>query len=257
MARINGEPIQREDFLRAFNAYWREIIHLPIAQASRKDMEEFLIELVRGKIVEREAKKMGISVTSKELDEYIEKNVGSKNLSPVVIELLKVEVLTQKITDRIARHIRITDDQITAYYYLNLRDFKLPAQVLLSRYVAEDLDTANELYYRLSKGYLSVKDLRGVKVGPPMWYSIQTLPEIVKSQLYPYEEGKVTKPIQTEAGYLILRVVRRRGGGILPLEEAKPLVREKLLKEKRQEVFRKWLEEVLQSYRVEFFFSRL
>ena len=251
VAKINGETINKEELLSAFNAYWREIIHLPIAQATKKDLQDFLVEYIRAKIIEQEAKKMGLQVSSRELNEYITRTVGSVSLSPTVRELAKTELLTNKIVDTVAKGVSVSDKEITAYYYLNLRDFKLPSQVLVERYLAEDLDKANEVYYQLTRG------LGVPQKGQPMWYSIQTLPEVVKSQLYPYDIGKVSKPINTGSGYLILRIIDRRGGGILPLEEAKPLVREKLLREKRQEVFRRWFQEVLQNYRVEFYFSQL
>lgn len=256
VARINSKVITKEELTNAFNAYWREIIHLPIAQATKSDMREFLIEYVRSQIIQQEAKRMGISVRESELREYIQKNIGSERLSETVKELVKTEIITNKIIDRIAKDIKVNDRQVIAYYYLNLRDFKLPAQILVKRFLADDLDTANEVYYRLSVGK-SLENLKFVREGEPMWYSIQTLPEIVKNQLYPYEIGKVSKPIDTGAGYLILKILDKRGGGIMPLEYAKPLVRERLLKEKRQEVFREWFQRVLKDYRVEFFFWRL
>ncbi|ADO45461.1 conserved hypothetical protein [Hydrogenobacter thermophilus TK-6] len=257
VAKVNQRSITREEVISAFNAYWRGIIHLPIAQATKRDMQEFLVEYVRSLIIQQEAKKMGINVKESEFKEYITKNIGNVPLSETVRELVKTEILTNKILDRIAKDIDVSDREITAYYYLNLRDFKLPAQVLVRRVLVEDLDTANEVYYRLSKGAESLEGLRGVKEGDPMWYSIQTLPEIVKQQLYPYEVGKTSKPIDTGSGYLILKVIDRRGDGILSLEEAKPVVKEKLLKEKRQEVFKKWFQKVSKEYRVEFFFWQL
>jgi|GEM_PF-730808 parvulin-like peptidyl-prolyl isomerase len=256
VAKINSKVITKEELIDAFNAYWREMIHLPITQATKRDMREFLIEYVRSQIIQQEAKRMGISVKESELKEYIQKNIGNEKLSEAVKELVKTELITNKIIDMIAKDIEVNDKEVIAYYYLNLRDFKLPAQVLVKRFLADDLDTANELYYRLSVGK-SVENSKSVKEGEPMWYSIQTLPEIVKEQLYPYEVGKVSKPIDTGSGYLVLKIVDKRGGGIMPLESAKPLVRERLLKEKRQEVFREWFQKVSKNYRVEFFFWQL
>ncbi|MCS6957028.1 MAG: peptidylprolyl isomerase [Aquificaceae bacterium] len=256
VARIDKETITVDELRQAFNAYWREILHLPIARSTPRDLQEFLVEYVRSKIIQVEAKKMGISLSSWEIEEYLEKNVGSKRLSNVAKELIITEVLSQKIVDRIAKDVDLKEGQITAYYYLNLRDFKLPAQVLLERYSAGDLDSANDAYYNLTRG-LPVKEDKKIRVGQPMWYSIQTLPEVVRRQLHPYDIGKATKPIEVGGMYVIFRVADRRGSGIMPLEEAKPIVREKLLREKRQEVFQKWFQEVSKRYSVEFYFGQL
>ncbi|MCS7197010.1 MAG: peptidyl-prolyl cis-trans isomerase [Aquificaceae bacterium] len=256
VARVDKETISQEELRQAFSAYWREILHLPIARATSRDLQEFLVEYVRSRIIQIEAKRMGISLSNAELEAYLEKNVGSKRLSGVAKELLVTEVLTQKIMDRLSKDVEVKEGQITAYYYLNLRDFKLPAQVLLERYSVEDLDKANEVYYNLSRSG-TIKEEEQVKMGQPMWYSIQTLPEIVKRQLHPYEVGKTAKPIEVGGAYVIFRVADRRGSGIIPLEEAKPIVREKLLRERRQEVFQKWFQEVSKRYSVEFYFGRL
>lgn len=256
VARIEKETITYQQVKEAFNAYWREILHLPIARATNRDLQEFLVEYVRNRIINMEAKRMGIHVSGKELEEYIERHVGSKKLSYIAREFLHTEILTQKITDRIAQDLEINEGQITAYYYLNLRDFKFPSQVLLERYLVEDLDMANEVYYSLLYG-LPIKGRERIKIGEPMWYSIQTLPEIVRKQLYPYSIGKSTKPIEVGGTYIIFRIANKRGGGIIPLEEAKPLVRERLLREKRQEVLQRWFQEVLKRYSVEFYFGQL
>ncbi|MDW8433228.1 MAG: peptidylprolyl isomerase [Aquificaceae bacterium] len=256
VARIDKEVITLDEFKRAFSAYWREVLHLPIASATSRDLQEFLVEYVRSKIIQTEAKNMGLSVSTSELEAYLERNVGNKKLSNVARELVVSEVLTQKIVDRIAKDLEIKEGQIIAYYYLNLRDFKLPAQVLLERYSVGNIDTANEVYYNLSKG-LEVKEYKDVKIGQPMWYSIQTLPEIVKKQLHPYQVGKTTKPVAVGDAFIIFRVVDKRGSGMMPLEEAKSMVKEKLLREKRQEVFQKWFQDVSKKYSVEFYFQQL
>ncbi|MEN3028940.1 MAG: peptidyl-prolyl cis-trans isomerase [Aquificaceae bacterium] len=254
VARIDKESISLSELKRAFSVYWREMLHLPVARATSRDLQEFLVEYVRSRIIQAEAKRMNLSVSSTELENYLEKNVGRKKLSNVAKELLLTEILSQKIVERIAKDIEIKEGQIIAYYYLNLRDFKLPAQVLLERYSVEDLDKANEVYYILSQGGTPKEDKR-IKVGQPMWYSIQTLPDVVRRQLYPYAIGKTTRPIEVGGMYIIFRVADRKGGGIMPLEEAKPIVREKLLREKRQEVFQKWFQEVSKRYSVEFYFG--
>lgn len=255
VARIDGEVITEEQFKEAFKAYWMEILHLPIARATTRDMQEFLVEYVRSKVIQKEAKKMKISVSPFEFEDYVEKNIGSKKLSPVVRELILSEILSDKIARNLYSETNVSEGQITAYYYLNLRDFKRPSQVLLERYVAENLETANEAYYRLSRG-MSVENMKGVRTGQPMWYSIQTLPEVVRRQLGSFELGATTKPIQVGDGYVIFRLVDKRGSGIIPLEEAKPVVLEKLLREKRQEVFKRWFQEVLKRYSLEFYFGQ-
>jgi parvulin-like peptidyl-prolyl isomerase len=257
VARVGSETIKKDELYEYFNSYWREILHLPIARATKEDVQSFLVELVRSKVIRQEAKKMGISLKDAEVEDYIQKNIGSKNLSPVALYFIKTELLVYKIAERLYKGSEITENQVVAYYYLNLRDFKVPAQVSLERFVADSLESGNELYYRLSRGIEFWDDIKGVKKGEAVWYSMQALPDVLKAQLSPYEVGRVSKPIYTDAGYVVFRVVGRRNEGILSLEEAKPMVRAKLIREKRQEVLKEWLEKTLKNYRVEFYFSQL
>jgi len=257
VARVGSETIKKDELYEYFNSYWREILHLPIARATKEDVQNFLVELVRSKVIRQEAKKMGISLKDVEVEDYIQKNIGSKNLSQIALYLIKTELLVDKIAERLYKGSEITENQVVAYYYLNLRDFKVPAQVRLERFVVDSLESANELYYRLSRGIEFWEDIKGVKKGEAVWYSIQALPDVLRAQLSPYEVGRVSKPIYTEAGYVVFRVVGRRNEGILSLEEAKPMVRAKLIREKRQEVLKEWLEKTLKNYRVEFYFSQL
>ena len=257
VARVGSEVIRRDELYQYFNSHWREILHLPIARATKEDVQNFLVELVRSKVIRQEAKRMGISLRDAEVEDYIQKNIGSKNLSPIALYFIETEILVNKIAERLYKGSEITENQVIAYYYLNLRDFKMPAQVRLERFVADSLESANELYYRLSRGIEFWEDIKGVKKGEAMWYSMQALPDVLKAQLSPYEVGSVSKPIYTDAGYVVFRVVGRRNEGILSLEEAKPMVRAKLIREKRQEVLKEWLEKILKNYRVEFYFSQL
>jgi parvulin-like peptidyl-prolyl isomerase len=257
VARVGSETIKKDELYEYFNFYWREILHLPIARATKEDVQNFLVELVRSKVIRQEAKRMGISLKDAEVKDYIQKNIGSKKLSSVALYLIKTELLVDKIAERLYKGSEITENQVIAYYYLNLRDFKMPAQVRLERFVADSLESANELYYRLSIGIEPWEDIKGVKKGEAVWYSIQALPDVLRAQLSPYEVGRVSKPIYTDAGYVVFRVVGRRNEGILSLEEAKPMVRAKLIREKRQEVLKEWLDKTLKNYRVEFYFSQL
>ncbi len=254
---MGSETIKKDEIYPLFQSYWKEILHLPIARATKLDVQSFVVELVRAKIIHQEAKKMGITVNNRELEEYIEKNIGSKNLSNVALEFIRTEILINKILDRLVGNVEVNENQIIAYYYLNLRDFKMPAQVGLERFVTDSLDNANEVYYRLSRGIEFLEDIRGLRKGEAMWYSIQALPDVLRNQLSPYQIGSLSKPIQTESGYVIFRVVGRRNEGIIPLEEAKHMVRSKLIREKRQEVLKEWLANILKKYRVEFYFSQL
>ena len=71
VARVGSETIKKDELYEYFNSYWREILHLPIARATKEDVQSFLVELVRSKVIRQEAKKMGISLRDAEVEDYI------------------------------------------------------------------------------------------------------------------------------------------------------------------------------------------
>ncbi len=254
VAVFDGESITLKQFNRNFKAYWQEILHLPIHRATREDKIEFLKWLVRSRIVEREAKAMGIIVNDAELKHYIKKHIGKKKLSEPVERMVRTEILINKIVDKLAGNVEVSDGEIEAYYYLNLRDFKYPKQILILRVLADTKEIAEEVYHRLKRGE-DIDGLEGVRLGKPRWYSIQTLPSILRKRLYPYDINKVSKPVSVDSGYIIVKILNKKKEGILSLEEAKPQVVKKLRSYKKEEVFREWFSEVLKKYSIRLYFQ--
>ncbi len=256
VAVIDGESITLEQFNKSFSAYWQEILHLPIHKATKEDRVEFLKWLVRSKIVEKEARKLGIEVSEEEIREYIRLNIGKDKLSDPVKRMVRTEILINKIVDRISGDISISDGEVEAYYYLNLRDFKYPKQVQILRVLVYDKEKAFKVYRLLKEGK-DIEEEEDVRIGKPRWYSIQTLPSVLRKRLYPYNIGKVSKPLKLESGYIIVKIVDKKKEGVLDLKEAKPKVIRKLFNFKKEEVFRRWFSEVLKNYSIRLYFQYL
>ncbi len=256
VAVIDGESITLEQFNKSFSAYWQEILHLPIHKATKEDKVEFLKWLVRSRIVEREAKNLGIEVSEEEIKEYIRLNIGKDKLSDPVKRMVRTEILINKIVDRISGDISISDGEVEAYYYLNLRDFKYPKQVRILRVLVYYKEKAFKVYRLLKEGK-DIEEEEDVRIGKPRWYSIQTLPSVLRKRLYPYNIGKVSKPLKLESGYIIVKIVDKKKEGVLDLKEAKPKVIRKLFNFKKEEVFRRWFSEKLKNYSIKLYFQYL
>ena len=78
----------------------------------------------------------------------------------------------------------------------------------------------------------------------------------MRARLYPYKVGRVTVPIKFEGRYLILKITGSRESGVLPFEMVKEEVRKKLLKIKKEEVFKRWFRNMLETYDVKLYLDR-
>lgn len=76
-------------------------------------------------------------------------------------------------------------------------------------------------------------------------------PEPIDKALFSLELGKAGDPIETEAGFAILRVEDRREGRSMQFEEAQPLIERAILAQKRQERYQSLMQRLYEENHVE------
>ncbi len=249
LLRIDGYTLSRKEFESLFSSYWRDIFHIPIHRASASDRRDFLIEYARCKLVLLGAREENLSVGEEELKLALRERIGKLSVPPVVKELLRCELTVERVMEETQSEIDLSEEALRAYYILNKRDFYFPDRIMLLRVFVKDqskLSTVRNILDYSDKVYI-----KGVAVGKPMWYSLQTLPTVIKRSLPSYRKGEVSKPIPVEGGYLLVKVLDRKKAGILPFEEAKGMIRDKIVKEYKEEVLRRWLRNVAQRHHIE------
>ncbi len=249
LLRIDGYTLSRKEFESLFSSYWRDIFHIPIHRASASDRRDFLIEYARCKLVLLGAREENLSVGEEELKLALRERIGKLSVPSVVKELLRCELTVERVMEETQSDIDLSEEALRAYYILNKRDFYFPDRIMLLRVFVKDqskLSTVRNILDYSDKVYI-----KGVVLGKPMWYSLQTLPTVIKRSLPSYRKGEVSKPIPVEGGYLLVKVLDRKKAGILPFEEAKGMIRDKIVKEYKEEVLRRWLRNVAQRHHIE------
>jgi len=133
VARINGREVTREEFRRAFEVYRKEVLHFnpgkPMhfnpGKPTQEDRLRFFFEYIKGIVVEEVAADMGVFVSEEEISERL-RRWGRKEANPVLRQLIRKELLLEKIADRlirnVERNVEVTEEEIKAYYLLNRRD---------------------------------------------------------------------------------------------------------------------------------------
>ncbi|NPB06262.1 MAG: hypothetical protein GXO03_01525 [Aquificae bacterium] len=256
LATVNGEAVTKDEFEKLFNAYWERVKHLSKARPTKEDKRTFLLDYVRSLIVLKEAEKMGITVTEEELKEFINERIGRTDIKNGSLKkLLKAELVTQKLAEKLfnEKSYKPTEGELKAYYLVYQRAFYYPASVKLAFYRVKTRKEAE----RVREALLLGRRPEGAEGPRVMWYSIAALPRQLKSKLGLIRPGIVSEPVKVKDGFVVVKVLERRSGGVLPFEKALPLVKQRYLKYKRQEVFRKWFREVLERYEVKFYWERL
>ncbi|NPA32192.1 MAG: hypothetical protein GXO04_01050 [Aquificae bacterium] len=257
VAEVDGEKITKEEFTRLFNIFWKRVSHLSSAKPTKKVKKSFLVDYVSAIVILKEAKRMGITVSEGELRAYMRKYVGKVLEDKPLLKLVKAEILTNKIMEKLAEEesITVSEGELRAYYEFYKRDFYFPPSVKLVAVYTKNLKEAQEAIRVLRSGGLPEGE--GVRVGRALWYSLSALPGVVRKHFSSLTKGAVSEPIRVDGGYVVFKVLDRRGGGIIPFERAREMIKKRIIDEKRKEVFKEWFSEALKRYNVRFYWENL
>jgi peptidyl-prolyl cis-trans isomerase SurA len=147
----------------------------------------------------------------------------------------------------------VTDDELKDYYNGNKADFKVNDQMNLSQILIDksqaDPKAISDITAKISaegfdKAMAGAGAIKGVKAAALDWTDTTVLSKEIKNALKGLKKGAVTKPIETEGGLLILKVVDLKGGKQENFENVREKVRVKIIEEKVEKMWNDWMSKV-------------
>jgi len=255
------------------------------------DDRTILNQMVESKLFEQEAKKRGLTVSDEELDasiaevrskyglneDQMEEVLKKQNLTPETFrEQWRVQTLGNKLLDSQLRNkIVVTDDEIVEYYKQNYGEIDYSsnftetseeeveiAHILISPNTPNAEDRAIEVaelaksgndFGTLAREY-SDDSFTADKGGNLGTFKKGDLIEQLEIAVERTPEGKVSGPVQSPAGYHILKVVKRTGPDSVQTKDEpagdetfisdsqKEEIRQVITREKAQAQLKTWLE---------------
>jgi parvulin-like peptidyl-prolyl isomerase len=167
-------------------------------------------------------------------------------------EKLRQQLLVKKIIERASRTLDpITPREIKAYYNLHRDEFAEQAAVRFRQVVTKNKDDAVLISKRLKEGEdlgelavnhsISPEGERGGEVG---WIAKGVLDESMEKVLFSLPVGKTGPVVESPYGYHIFEVTARRPEGFKSLPDAVAEIEAKLLEEKKEAFYGRWLKEL-------------
>jgi parvulin-like peptidyl-prolyl isomerase len=151
----------------------------------------------------------------------------------------------------------VSDEELRSFYDKNRDAFKVNdemnlSQILIDKSRIEAKDArkfAAEVSARIAaEGFEKVAaDLNGkpgIKATALDWVDTDVFSKEIKSALSGLKKGAVTKSVETEDGYQILKVVDVRKGQLEKFDDIKEKVRVKLIEEKVDTMWNDWISKV-------------
>ncbi|MCM8818604.1 MAG: peptidyl-prolyl cis-trans isomerase [Candidatus Omnitrophica bacterium] len=154
-----------------------------------------------------------------------------------------MELLTYEFVENIlVNEIKISDEEISNYYNTHLQEFVLPERVQLFEIVVNSKEKADEILNRLKNGEPFEKIAETESISPTRekrgeigWIEVEKLDPDVSSLISQLRPGEIlANIIKTDAGYHIVKLTGRTEKRILTLEEAKPMIRNILISQRKK-----------------------
>jgi parvulin-like peptidyl-prolyl isomerase len=262
IAQINEEQIPVEEFDREF----KELILDPGKEAKGTDTRnlrrEYLDQVIERKILVQEARRVGIKVSSEELNQaiveikmdYPGEGFGEKlGLKGMTLEEWKLRLEEKLLAEKIIRrafHLRekIDEKEVLQYYKDHLPSFQIGQKVRVRQIVVADGEEAIQILKRLKKGESFEKVAMEKSLGPEkvqggdLGYFGQGEKPIEFDHVFNMETGTISEVIRSPYGYHIFKLEEKIEPRQIPFEEAKVGILQELEQKKGEENYQKWFQ---------------
>ncbi len=274
VARVGSQNISLDEFT---NAVRFEVEKYDGSSAiSPEKIEQIkkavLENLIRDRVLEAEAKRLGITASEEEInDQYVRnKSHYTETTFQKMLEIKgisydlwkadkKRELLIEKLIDsEVANKIEINDKDVERYYKIHKKEFSHGDEVHARQIVVEDQKTAETVWQKaksddnfaaLAQEFsIAPEAKRGGDLG---WFERGIMPKIFDEACFPLPTNEISPIVKTEFGYHIFKVVERRPAAAKPLAEVKETIVNKLRQERIQDAYEKWYEPLRKKAKVE------
>jgi len=231
---------------------------------------EVLETLITNKIVELEAKKVGVSVSEDSIQEEYKELAESYGGEESLQEALEANGLTeQSVKDNIriyqltknviAESIDISDEEVAQYFENNKDSYGQKEEIVASHILLEDEATAKDVlakvkagddFAELAKTY-SIDSSTNEAGGEIGYISRGQMDENFEEAAFGLEKGSVSDIVQTSEGYHIIKVTEKVPEEVAVFEDVKDEVYETVLEDRINEEYASWLAEKQEQYKIE------
>ncbi len=193
------------------------------------------------------AKEQGIEVSSKEIKFYLKKiklnNLDNRKLKPFIMRRLIIE----KFLSQVLASIHVSDKEVKAYYYRNLKLFKRPAEIRLSQIVVKDEKEALDIRAQLKKDKnLFPKIAKEKSIGSEKsnggdmgYFSKGQLPKDIERVVFSLNTGEISQVVKSPYGFHIFMVTKKKKKRLMAFQYVSSMIK---LKIKQMKFEKKWSE---------------
>lgn len=289
-ARVNGEPVTKAEFETTVSqnlARYERAGHSLDERVKNRIRESVLRRIIDRKVIEIEAKKLGLEVTdadiekrfteqksrwrdAEQFDAYLKR---SKNTIENMKRELARSMLRERVVQTLAGDVDVTDEQVKTYYDENAERFVKKERVRVSRILKRVPETASDqeklklkseltrLAAEAAKDGASFAELarehsdggEASRGGELSWLERGRMSPEFDQAAFSVAPGGVSEVIQTPAGFELLKIWERNPEVRRTLDEVKATIRSSLEARERNSRRRSVLNDLKKEAKVEKF----
>ena len=229
VARVGDRMITLADFKR----YLERNTGTDLAQLGPEVASAILDQYMEEIILSEYAAAHGVEIPAEQIASAVRNDAGA-----TVIEK-RDDMRRQKLIAELAADIPVpTDPAVRAYYDQHTSEFRSGEEVHVRQILVHDETLADQIEEKLKKGAsfdelssqfsLAPNAKKGGEIG---FVGRGELPKMFEDEIFALKPGTVSGVIQTESSFHIFRVDERRAPGIVDVQTASPIIRERLKEE--------------------------
>ncbi len=160
------------------------------------------------------------------------------------VENMKSELLKQYGIRKILEQVEVSDEEAFNYYKENRNQFRTNEKIHAKHILVEDREEADRIYWDLKKGLFFEEAAKKYSRCPSAAQG-GSLDYFERGQMVPdFEEvafkldiNEISRPVKTQYGYHIIKVVDKKRPGISDFDDVKPQIAHHLIGMKQQQAY--------------------
>ena len=266
VAKVNGQPIFKEEFQRELNSPLGGQDRSPSLPAvnSSQLKRKILDQIIQNQLLLQEAEKQGIQISQSELETHVAqiqkgykggefkkmlKNLGYTETQWIELEKNRLRI-SKLYQHEVLEKVDISPEAIQSYYEAHKKNFSLPEQVRIRQIVVPTEAEAHNLrgeirrkrgenFAELAKKHsLSPDSKEGGDVG---FFSKGEMPEVF-DQAFEMRVRKISTVIESEYGFHIFQLLEKKPPRVQTLEEVKSQIIALLSQGLEERLYRQWIQ---------------
>ncbi len=245
VARVNERMVTLADFKR----YLERNAGTDLAQVAPEVASAMLDQYVEEIILSEYAAAHGVEIPADQIASAVRNDAGS-----TVIEK-RDDMRQQKLIASVSADVPPPSElEVRAYYDQHASEFRSGEEVHIRQILVHDEGVADDIEQKLKKGAsfeqistqysMAPNAKKGGEIG---FVGRGQLPKMFEDEIFALKPGSVSGVIRTDSSFHIFKVDERRAPGIIDVQTATPVIRDKL----KDEEVRNRIAEVVSKARKE------